>query len=61
MTTTPYSLLVGVGTLYIAASGTAKPDVDTTPDSNWTSLGLTDGGVKVTKSQNIVQIRTRAP
>lgn len=48
-----YEILTGVGTLYIAAAGTAKPDVEDTPGSSWTSLGETDGGVKVTKTQNI--------
>jgi len=49
-----YEVLTGVGTLYIAAAGTAAPaTVETTPGAGWTSLGETDGGVKITKTQNI--------
>lgn len=49
-----YEVLVGVGMLYIAAAGTAAPaTVDTAPGVSWTSLGETDGGVKITKTQNI--------
>lgn len=51
--TTPYSLLVGVGTLYIAPANTAKPAVNAAPSGAWRSLGETDGGVKVNKTQNI--------
>lgn len=53
MASEPYEVLVGVGTLYIAAAGTAAPAVNATPSGSWTELGETDGGVKVTKSQNI--------
>lgn len=50
----PYSLLVGVGTLYVAPAGEAKPtDVTTDPSGNWESAGLTDGGVKIRKTQTI--------
>lgn len=51
--TTPYDLLVGVGTLYIAPSGTAMPAVNATPSSTWRELGETDDGVKVSRTQNI--------
>lgn len=51
--TEPYEILVGVGTLYIAAAGTTAPAVTATPGGGWTSLGETDGGVKVRKTQNI--------
>lgn len=53
MASTPYEILVGVGTLYIAAAKTAAPAVNVTPSSAWTDLGETDGGVTVTKRQNI--------
>jgi len=53
MTTEPYEVLVGVGTLYVAAAGTAAPAVNAAPSGSWTELGETDGGVKVIKSQNI--------
>lgn len=48
-----YEILTGVGTLYIAPAGEAKPDLDDAPAGNWVSVGETDGGVKVTKMQNI--------
>ena len=49
-----YEVLVGVGTLYIGAANLAAPaTVATVPGVGWTSLGETDGGVKVTKTQNI--------
>lgn len=50
---TPYDLLVGVGTLYIAPAGTAMPALDATPGGSWRDLGETDDGVKVAKAQNI--------
>jgi hypothetical protein len=51
---TPYDLLVGVGTLYVAAAGTAAPaTVETAPGVSWTDVGETDDGVKITKTQNI--------
>lgn len=54
MASQPYEVLVGVGKLYIADAGTAAPDLDAEPDAqDWTELGETDGGVKVTKSQNV--------
>lgn len=54
-----YQVLTGVGTVYIAAAGTAAPaTVDTAPGESWTSLGETDGGVKVTKTQNIETFTT---
>lgn len=37
----PYEVLAGPFTVYVAPSGTAFPDVDTTPDVNWTKLGTT--------------------
>lgn len=49
----PYEILVGVGTLYIAPAGTAKPALTATPGGSWRNLGDTDDGVKVTKSQTI--------
>lgn len=58
MATTPYEILVGVGTLYVAVAGTAAPaTVGTTPSSAWTNLGDTDGGVTITKEQNIELFR----
>lgn len=48
-----YEILTGVGTIYIAPAGEAKPALNASPGGNWVSLGETDGGVKVTKTQNI--------
>jgi hypothetical protein len=53
MTTQPYQILVGVGTLYIAPAGTAKPALTATPTGSWRSLGLTKEGVKVTKTSKV--------
>lgn len=54
MSSAPYEVLVGVGTLYIGAAKLAAPaTVETTPGAGWTSLGETDGGVTITKTQNI--------
>jgi hypothetical protein len=54
-----YSILVGPGTLYIGAASLAAPaTVATTPGAGWTSLGETDGGVKITKTQNIEAFTT---
>jgi hypothetical protein len=49
----PYEILVGVGRLYIAPAGEAKPALGATPGGNWVDLGETEGGVKVNKTQNI--------
>lgn len=54
MATVPYTVLVGVGTLYIGVANLARPaTVETTPGAGWTSLGETDGGVTIRKTQNI--------
>ena len=48
MSCTPYSIVVGVGELYLAPVGTAYPDTDEVPSASWTHLGSTDdGGVSV--------------
>lgn len=49
----PYEILVGVGTLYVAGSGTAKPALTASPSASWRDLGETDGGVKIAKTQNL--------
>lgn len=54
-----YSILVGAGTLYIGAANLAAPaTVATVPGAGWTSLGETDGGLKITKTQNIESFTT---
>lgn len=47
----PYEILTGVGTLYLAASGTAKPALSSAPGASWRDVGETDGGVKITKTR----------
>lgn len=51
--TQPYSLLVGVGTLYVAPANEAMPALTATPAGNWRSMGETDDGVTVSKTRNI--------
>jgi hypothetical protein len=53
MSTQPYEILVGVGTLYIAPANTAKPALTATPSGAWRSLGYTKDGVKVTKTSKV--------
>lgn len=50
---TPYDLLIGVGTLWVAPTGTAMPALSAAPSSSWRDLGETDDGVKISKTQNI--------
>lgn len=52
-----YELLTGVGEIFIAPAGEAKPALNAAPGGNWVSLGVTDGGVKVTKTQTIEKHR----
>ena len=56
MTVNSYEILTGVGTLYLAPAGETAPAVDATPAGNWASMGLTDGGVKITQEQKIEKI-----
>lgn len=51
--TQPYEILTGVGALYRALVGTSFPALTAQPGAGWTSLGETDGGVKVTPEQEI--------
>lgn len=52
-----YELLTGVGEMFIAPAGEPKPALGSAPGGNWVSLGVTDGGVKVTKTQTIEKHR----
>jgi hypothetical protein len=55
---TPYELLVGVGTLYIAAAGVAMPAVNETPNAAyWSTPGNTEGGVKVNLTKSLEYFR----
>lgn len=58
MATTPYEVLVGVGTIYIAPASTAKPALTATPSGSWRTLGETDDGVKVTKMRKLEKFST---
>lgn len=53
MSSQPYQILVGVGTLYIAPVGTAMPVLTVIPSGPWRSLGETEDGVTVSKTQSI--------
>lgn len=53
MATEPYEILVGVGTLYIAPAGTAKPALTAAPSGSWRALGDTKDGVKITKTSKV--------
>jgi hypothetical protein len=53
MACTPFEIIVGVGSVYLAPVGTAFPDTDETPSSSWTHLGSTDDdGVTVTHERS---------
>lgn len=56
MSVQSYELLTGVGQIYVAPTGEAMPDVDTTPAGNWELLGETIDGVTVTYSENVEEI-----
>jgi len=53
MSTSPFSIIAGPASVYIAPVATAFPDINTTPGASWTYLGFTDGGVKVKHSQKV--------
>lgn len=52
-----YELLTGVGEMFIGPAKEPKPALGSAPGGNWVSLGVTDGGVKVTKTQTIEKHR----
>jgi hypothetical protein len=61
--TAPYTIVAGVADVYVGAVGLAFPAVSVPRDSittggTWTPLGQTDGGVKVSHPQTIVELRT---
>jgi hypothetical protein len=55
----PYEIIVGPFEVYLAATGTAFPDVDETPGVAWTLLGaggkkdMNESGVTVTHEQTV--------
>lgn len=54
-----FSILTGVGRLYIAEAGTAPPDLGEAPDAeDWRDLGDTQDGVELDPSQKLELTRT---
>lgn len=53
-----FSIMTGVGRIYIADVGTAFPDVEDAPGVSWRDLGDTQDGVDVEHSDKIEKIRT---
>lgn len=53
-----YSLLTGVGHLYVAPVGTAFPVLTATPGSPWRELGDTQDGVDVNSDDKVELVRT---
>jgi hypothetical protein len=53
-----FSLLTGVGKLYIAPLGTAFPAVTATPGASWRDLGDTQDGVDMNSDDKIELVRT---
>ena len=53
-----YSILTGVGSIYIAPVGTAFTALTATPSGAWRSLGETQDGVDVEHDEKIERIRT---
>lgn len=55
----PFEIVAAPLTIWVAATGTSFPDVDTTPDGTWTKLGTSgdlnysEDGVTVTHNQTI--------
>lgn len=53
-----YSLLTGVGRLYIAPVGTAFPALTASPSGSWRELGDTQDGVDVNSDDKVELVRT---
>jgi hypothetical protein len=58
MPTSPFEVIAGPATVYLAPVGEAFPDIDEAPAGNWASLGDTEGGVQVTRPQPNTALRT---
>lgn len=56
MAATPYNIIAGPATVYIAATGTAFPAFNATPNGSWTNLGRTTGGVRVRKEETVQEL-----
>jgi hypothetical protein len=55
--TQPYEIIAGPLDVYVAPAGTAAPSLAETPGTEWRPLGLTEGGIKVSLPQTIVELR----
>jgi hypothetical protein len=53
MSTSPFEIIAGPATIYLAATGTAFPAINATPSASWAQLGKTEGGVTVTYDYSI--------
>jgi hypothetical protein len=53
-----YSILTGVGRIYVAPLNTAPPTLGTTPSGTWRDLGDTQDGLDMDPSQKIELTRT---
>lgn len=53
-----FSIMTGVGTLYIADALTAPPALGSSPSGSWRDLGNTQDGVEVDPSQKVELTRT---
>lgn len=53
-----FSIMTGVGTLYIADALTAPPTLGSSPSGSWRALGDTQDGVDVDPSQKVELTRT---
>lgn len=59
MATSPFSMVVGPGELYVAPTGESFPSVDETPEGNWSKLGadgsrsFTEDGLTISNEQSL--------
>jgi hypothetical protein len=51
--TSPFEIIAGPATVYLAPTGTAFPLIDAAPSGSWSQLGKTEGGVTVTYDYDI--------
>lgn len=57
MATSPYEIIAGPATVYVAPVGTTFPATNTTPASPWVDLGDTEGGVTVAHEESVELLR----
>src|SRR3989304_7428136 len=53
----PFEIIAGPATVYVAPVGETFPAVNAVPAGNWLSLGDTDGGVTVEPQQAVNMLR----